>query len=115
LIHCAIPALDEEVETARVRDWNWAWERERERVRVCVRVCVCVCVCEIEGQSVSEWVPIESPPVKGEWPLVARSLFLLKRMPHFKTCKSLVKKNMAMGTYGTHNQELLCLLMPTAI
>jgi hypothetical protein len=50
---------------------------------------------------------VRGPPVE-EWPLVVRTFSSLKRRPHLKTRKSLVKnKNMAMGPDGTRNQDLL--------
>jgi hypothetical protein len=39
----------------------------------------------------------------------------LKRRLHSKTCKSLEKKNIIMGSDGIENQELLCWQGPAAI
>jgi hypothetical protein len=44
-----------------------------------------------------------------------RPIFSQKRRPHFKTFKSLEKKNMVMCLDRTWNQELLCWWGPTAI
>jgi hypothetical protein len=42
------------------------------------------------------------------WSRVVRPLLLQKGRPHFKTRKSLEKKNMVMGPDRTGHQELLC-------
>jgi hypothetical protein len=68
-----------------------------------------------EGQLVNECL-LKSLPVEREWPVVIRLLLSSKRMPGFKTSKSLGKnKNMDMGSDGTWNQHWMCWWGPAAV
>jgi hypothetical protein len=50
-----------------------------------------VCVDVGKGQLVKK-CPLELLPLEGEFPVVVITLLSLNKKPHFKTCKSLRKK-----------------------